>query len=118
MTHALPRLDPLLHQPARTQLVAYLNSRGGTGFSELKRVLAITDGNLGAHLAKLQEAGYVSQRDLPRNNSQTGRTQTVYQLTPQGQQAFINYINQLSGLLSLENEQSHTPDLTMPWHTA
>jgi len=48
----LPRLDPLLHQPVRTQIVAFLSGRGEATFSELKRALAITDGNLGAHLNK------------------------------------------------------------------
>ncbi len=121
MTHPLPNLDPLLHQPARTQLVAYLNGRGATSFSELKRVLAVTDGNLGAHLAKLQEAGYVSQSDLASSNSRTGRSQTVYQLTPSGQAAFMNYIAQLSALLSFEQEQTQpeaSANPLAPWQTA
>ncbi len=42
----LPMLDPLLHQPVRTQIAAYLAGRGEATFAELKRALAATDGNL------------------------------------------------------------------------
>ena len=45
-------LDPLLHQPLRTQIAAYLVGRGEASFSELKRILQCTDGNLDAHVKK------------------------------------------------------------------
>lgn len=97
MNTPLPSLDPLLHQPARTQLVAYLSSRGEATFSELKRVLGITDGNLGAHLAKLVEAGYVATGLVPGS----GRAQTVYSLTVQGRAALAEYVARLSGLMAM-----------------
>lgn len=93
----LPALDPLLHQPARTQLVAYLSGRGESTFSELKRVLGVTDGNLGAHLAKLVEAGYVSTAE----SSQGARPQTVYTLAPAGRVALTEYVARLSALMAL-----------------
>lgn len=95
-TH-LPALDPLLHQPARTQLVAYLSGRGETTFTELKRVLGVTDGNLGAHLAKLVEAGYVATGEATGG----GRAQTVYVLTPSGRTALAEYVARLSRLMAL-----------------
>lgn len=119
MNPVLPNLDPLLHQPARTQLVAYLNARGESSFSELKRVLAATDGNLGAHLSKLQDAGYISQSDLHSHQTRTGRSQTLYRLTPQGQEALMNYIAQLHRLLSLEQTSTESAiSFVAPWHTA
>ena len=42
MSTPLPTLDPLLHQPLRTQLAAFLSGRGEATFSELKRVLRAT----------------------------------------------------------------------------
>ena len=51
-------LDPLLHQPIRTRLAAYLAARGETTFTELKRVLEVTDGNLEGHIKKLLAAGF------------------------------------------------------------
>lgn len=55
-------LDPLLHQPLRTQLVAFLAGAGEQTFSELKRQLGVSDGNLDAHLKKLLAADYVCVR--------------------------------------------------------
>lgn len=97
MSPPLPPLDPLLHQPARTQLVAFLSGRGEATFSELKRVLGVTDGNLGAHLAKLVEAGYVASGEAASG----GRAQTVYTLTASGRAALAEYVTRLSALMAL-----------------
>jgi len=94
---ALPSLDPLLHQPVRTQIAAYLAGRGEATFAELKRVLDVTDGNLDAHLGKLAEAGYVESR---REAQPGGRPATVFSLTETGRQAFASYVATLSALLS------------------
>ncbi len=105
MVTSLPVLDPLLHQPARTQLVAYLSGRGDTTFSELKRVLGVTDGNLGAHLAKLVEAGY-----LGTGEAQAGaRTQTVYRLTDAGRAALKDYVARLNDLMALSTGATSIP---------
>jgi DNA-binding MarR family transcriptional regulator len=55
-------LDALLHQPLRTQLAAFLAGAGEASFSELKRSLDVSDGNLESHLKKLIAADYVSLR--------------------------------------------------------
>lgn len=105
MSSPLPSLDALLHQPARTQLVAFLSGRGEATFSELKRVLGVTDGNLGAHLNKLVEAGYIASStagvDSSRSESGTGRAQSVYGLTPTGRAALTEYVARLSALMAL-----------------
>ena len=92
----LPVLDPLLHQPVRTQIAAYLAGRGEATFAELKRALAATDGNLDAHLTKLVEAGYLESR---KETSPAGRPQTVFSLTLAGRNAFTRYVTALSTLL-------------------
>jgi len=93
----LPSLDPLLHQPIRTQIVAYLSGRGEATFSEMKRALEITDGNLGAHLNKLTEASFVETR----NTTEGARAQTVFVLTESGRNALNHYVTQLSKLMQL-----------------
>lgn len=92
----LPALNPLLHQPVRTQIAAYLAGRGEATFAELKRTLGTTDGNLDAHLGKLLEAGYLQSR---RETPAAGRPQTVFWLTPTGRTAFAHYVASLSSLL-------------------
>lgn len=94
----LPPLDPLLHQPARTQIVAFLSGRGEATFAELKRVLGVTDGNLGAHLAKLVEAGYLESAEQAGTGA---RAQTVYRLTAGGRAALAEYVARMSALMAL-----------------
>ncbi|MEX8494517.1 transcriptional regulator [Sphaerotilus sp.] len=102
----LPRLDPLLHQPVRTQIVAFLSGRGEATFSELKRALAITDGNLGAHLNKLVEAAFIESRDV----SVTARSQTVFLLTATGRAALADYVAQLTELVRVSGASSRPAD--------
>lgn len=92
----LPALDPLLHQPVRTQIAAYLAGRGEATFAELKRALAATDGNLDAHLTKMLDAGYLESR---KEAAASGRPQTIYSLTTLGRQAFATYVAALTALL-------------------
>ncbi len=105
MSPTLPVLDPLLHQPVRTQLVAFLSARGEATFSDLKRVLETTDGNLGAHLNKLVEAGYVEARE------QAGavRGKTVFCLTRSGRSALAKYVAALSSLMGTDMEKRPSP---------
>ncbi|NTV09328.1 MAG: helix-turn-helix domain-containing protein [Zoogloea sp.] len=105
MSTTLPVLDPLLHQPARTQLVAFLSGRGEATFSELKRVLGVTDGNLGAHLNKLVEAGYVESRE----ETSGPRAQTVFSLTPGGRAALAEYVARLSALMQMSTGSEAPP---------
>ena len=97
-------LDPLLLQPLRTQIAAYLVGRGEVTFSELKRVLQCTDGNLDAHLKKLLAADYLQQE----RRGGGARVQTTYALTPTGRAAFAAYMLHLQKLFNLT--QSAAPD--------
>ena len=90
-------LDPLLHQPLRTQLAAFLAGAGEATFAELKRQLDVSDGNLDSHLKKLIAADYVAMR----KDDSTGRIQTCYALTKAGRAALQNYIAALQTLLPL-----------------
>ena len=58
----MAELDNIIHQPARLQIMSALvalDSGEELDFVYLRKLLDLTDGNLGAHLAKLEEAGYV-----------------------------------------------------------
>ena len=90
-------IDAILHQPLRTRIVAYLSTRGEATFSELKKILEVTDGNLEAHIKKLRTADYVTTY----KEKGEGRPQTFYQLTDPGKQAFKQYVDQLQNLLNM-----------------
>ena len=58
----MTQLDDIIHQPVRLQIMSSLVSldkNEQVNFTYLRKLLKLTDGNLGAHLAKLEEAGYV-----------------------------------------------------------
>ena len=101
MTNKLPALDPLLHQPARTQIVAFLSGRGEASFTDLKRALAVTDGNLGAHIGKLVDAGLVEAHE----DSAGTRAHTVFRLTPAGRVALEQYVAHLSALMKISTRK-------------
>ena len=110
MSSPLPSLDPILHQPVRTQIVAFLSGRGEATFSEMKRALGITDGNLGAHLNKLTEASFIEAR----NESSGARPQTVFVLTASGRNALNEYVAQLSRLVQLSATGQSLPNSVIP----
>ena len=88
-------LDALLHQPLRTQIAAFLAGAHETTFSELKRRLDVSDGNLESHLKKLIAADYVAVR----RESGAGRPQSYYALTQGGHAALREYVAALQRLL-------------------
>ncbi len=106
-------LDPLLHQPLRTQLVAFLAGAGEQTFSDLKRQLGVSDGNLDAHLKKLLAADYVAVR----KETGVGRPQSFFVLTPAGLAALQQYVAALQRLLPAgltAPEGAATDDHTLP----
>ena len=95
-------LDGVLHQPVRTQIVAYLIGREEATFTELKRVLRVSDGNLESHLKKLIAAEYVATR----KDSSNARPQTVYTLTRSGQAALRQYMAVLQRMLGFAAKEN------------
>lgn len=91
-------LDALLHQPLRTQIAAFLAGAGSATFTELKRQLEVSDGNLESHLKKLIAGDYLTVR----KESGEGRKQTHYELTPTGREALQNYILALQKVLAFD----------------
>lgn len=58
----MAQLDNVIHQTVRLQIMSSLvalDQGEQVNFTYLRKLLKLTDGNLGAHLTKLEEAGYV-----------------------------------------------------------
>lgn len=95
VTRPLPELDRLIHERIRLGIVSALAVNATMTFSDLKRLLDTTDGNLSVHARKLEDAGYVScsktfEKRVPR---------TVYRLTAEGRRALEKYLGHLEALL-------------------
>lgn len=88
-------MDELLLSKIRLGIVAELLTSHWATFSELQRSLDASQGNLGAHLARLIEAGYVDEEKSFVNR----RPQTRYRLTQRGRLAFTEHVSQLQSLL-------------------
>jgi DNA-binding MarR family transcriptional regulator len=88
-------VDELLLSKIRLGIVAELLTAQWVAFSELQRALEVSQGNLGAHLAKLVDAGYVAEEKGFVNR----RPQTRYRLTERGRTAFSQHVTQLQSLL-------------------
>ena len=59
----MTNLNETIHQPVRLRIMAALvtlEAGNEVDFSYLRYLLEVTDGNLGAHLRKLEEAGYIA----------------------------------------------------------
>ena len=59
----MAELNEIIHQPVRLRVMAVLvtlSPGDEVDFAYLRNLLDVTDGNLGAHLRKLEEAGYIS----------------------------------------------------------
>jgi DNA-binding MarR family transcriptional regulator len=85
-------LDRVLHEKARLGIMTSLVTRpDGLLFGELKRLCALTDGNLSRHLDVLHDARLVEIWKGFENR----RPQTLCRLTPEGRQRFLAYLEQL-----------------------
>lgn len=55
----MDKINPIIHQPVRLQILTIVHMDKKVSFSILKKELSLSDGNLGTHLEKLEEYGYV-----------------------------------------------------------
>lgn len=79
----------------RLGVVAELLNYDWIAFSELARALDVSHGNLGAHMSKLVDAGYVEEEKSFVNR----RPLTRYRLAKRGRDAFAAHVAQLASML-------------------
>jgi DNA-binding MarR family transcriptional regulator len=90
--------DAIIHQPMRLKIMAALKPLppgDQVEFVRLKKLVDATEGNLGAHIQTLEQAGYVAvEKDFADK-----RPRTRVKLTKQGRRAFEDYIGFLRTIL-------------------
>ena len=92
---AAPNLDRLIHERLRLGIISALAANESLTFSDLKKLMNTTDGNLSVHARKLEEAGYISctkffEGRLPK---------TEYKLTAAGRSALESYLSHMESLI-------------------
>jgi DNA-binding HxlR family transcriptional regulator len=91
----LPELDPVVHGKLRLAVLSLLIGIEEADFTWLRQKTGSTDGNLGAQMLKLEEAGYVAMEKRFAGR----KPQTLYRMTPAGREALAAYVAALKQLL-------------------
>lgn len=90
------RLDPLIHPPARLQLLALLSDVSEMEFGTARDLLGVSDSVLSKHLAQLSDGGYIELRKATVNT----RQRTWIASTAAGRNAFKSHVAALQALAS------------------
>jgi DNA-binding HxlR family transcriptional regulator len=89
-------LDRVIHERARLSVLTSLMTHPrGLPFGDLKRLCALTDGNLNRHLQVLEEANLVSIKKGIDGN----RPQTSCRITALGRKRYVEYLGVLEQVL-------------------
>lgn len=90
--------DEIIHQPVRLKIMAALKPLPPSElleFVRLKQIVGATEGNLGAHITTLENAGYVAvKKDF---NGKRPRTRVG--MTKTGRRAFEDYVSYLRDII-------------------
>ena len=92
-------LDPLIHAPARLQVVTTLSAVSEAEFATLRTALKVSDSVLSKHISALADAGYVRSR----KGVQAGRRTTWIELTSAGRKALREHVAALRQLIDMVN---------------
>jgi len=93
-------LDPVIHSQVRLAVLSILITARRANFNYLKKETGTTDGNLSAHLAKLEEAGYIRVTKA----FQGKKPRTTCSLTEKGKSAFAGYLKALESYIPEEKK--------------
>jgi DNA-binding MarR family transcriptional regulator len=94
----VPELNEIIHQPVRLRVMSALTSLKPDeeiDFSSLAKMLEVTDGNLGAHLLKLEEAGYT----MVKKTFVERKPRTFLKASNKGRAAFEDHVAALRQIL-------------------
>jgi DNA-binding MarR family transcriptional regulator len=94
----LAQLNETIHQPVRLRIMAALVTLAAgdeVDFTYLRELLDVTDGNLGAHLRKLEEAGYIAVNKIFVER----KPRTYVSATAEGRKVFNEHVAALESIL-------------------
>jgi len=94
----MAELNEIIHQPVRLRIMATLvalEESNEVDFTYLRDLLEVTDGNLGAHLRKLEETGYIAMNKTFVDR----KPRTFITATPLGRKIFQEHVAALESIL-------------------
>ena len=96
------KLNPLLHSQLRLAIMSLLISVGKADYSYIKEQTEASSGNISVQMSKLEEAGYIEIDKSFKNN----KPNTSYSITPEGVEAFEQYVNTLQQYLDVNGKEN------------
>jgi DNA-binding MarR family transcriptional regulator len=88
-------LDKLIHDRVRLGIISALAVNDRLSFTDLRDLLALTDGNLSVHARKLEDGGYVTC-----TKGFEGRVpKSEFRLTAAGKRALERYLGHMEALI-------------------
>lgn len=88
-------INDIFAPKARLGIMTILAINEESDFTTLKKQLDLSDGNLGAHMNVLENAGYVDVKKTFVDR----RPKTTYKLTDNGRKAFTEHLKQLEAII-------------------
>ncbi|HLZ71766.1 MAG TPA: transcriptional regulator [Dehalococcoidia bacterium] len=96
-------LDRLVHDRMRLGILSALAVNETLSFTDLRRLLRATDGNLSVHARRLEEADYIAC-----TKSFDGRVpKTEFRLAPAGRRALERYLDHMEALIRAARGQQN-----------
>jgi DNA-binding MarR family transcriptional regulator len=87
--------DRLIYERVRLGIMSALAMNDQLTFNELKSLFNASDGNLGAHARKLEEAGYVACS----KSFEARRPKSIYRITVLGRKALLRYLEHIEAVI-------------------
>jgi DNA-binding transcriptional ArsR family regulator len=87
--------DRLIYERVRLGIMSALAMNDQLTFNELKSLFNASDGNLGAHARKLEEAGYVACT----KSFEERRPKSLYRITVLGRKALLRYLEHIEAVI-------------------
>ena len=94
----MAELNETIHQQVRLRIMAALvalEAGNEVDFTYLRDLLQVTDGNLGAHLRKLEEAGYINVNKTFVER----KPRTFVSVSSEGRKVFEEHVSALEAIL-------------------
>ncbi len=87
--------DRLIYERVRLGIMSALATNDELTFNGLKALFEVSDGNLGAHARKLEEAGYIACS----KSFEARRPKSRYRITPVGRKALLRYLEHIEAVI-------------------
>lgn len=96
----MDNINPIIHQPVRLKIMSVLHMDKSMTFTEIKKELQVSDGNLWTHLEKLEKEKYIKIE----KNFVNKKPQSTVSIKPIGEKKLLEYISNIEKIFKWINQ--------------